>query len=426
MNWQKVIRVAVPLTLTAFCLFEFVLFRQSETFRECAELVLLEKGALLACLVAWCGTLLVLTFDFLDWVLVIFLILAAGRYFLCDQQRGTDSLVLFSGVTLGKGSLFLLNKGNRKRKSESPVAHDSSLINLLTGLTALLALSVCWHLDVSYNFYQGPRWMGLWNNPNTYGMIMGGGVTLGAGLLARMKKDECIMMKWQAITLCIAVGMMLVGLIMSYSRGAWLGTTTGLLYLAWSYRKLKSKYVLPGIALVLVAISLFWNHTLDSSPWFIKRADLGRPSAQHRLAAWEGGLKIMLDHPFGVGWNKAVQIYQDHYSAPEDGAAAITTNDYLMIGTQLGIPALVCFLAYVALCFKNPKSAYFRIPNAEFRINIACRSGTLAMLVAFWFDGGLFMLPTASIFWILFELGNVEIMNAREVAPVKENLNTLA
>ena len=36
----------------------------------------------------------------------------------------------------------------------------------------------------------------------------------------------------------------------------------------------------------------------------------------------------------------------------------------------------------------------------------ACRAGALMLLVAFWFDGGLFTLATASVFWILLELGN--------------------
>jgi len=36
---------------------------------------------------------------------------------------------------------------------------------------------------------------------------------------------------------------------------------------------------------------------------------------------------------------------------------------------------------------------------------VACRAAALAMLVAFWFDGGLFTLATAAVFWILLELG---------------------
>jgi prepilin-type N-terminal cleavage/methylation domain-containing protein len=134
---------------------------------------------------------------------------------------------------------------------------------------------------------------------------------------------------------------------------------------------------------------------------------------------------MMWDHPLGVGWNRAEEIYAKDYSPPENGAAAITTNDYLMLGTQLGFPGLLCFVAYVALCFRVRRSAV--VPTAGCggvtppvatpggtpgepageppALRCASRAGALAMLVAFWFDGGLFKLATASVFWILLELG---------------------
>jgi hypothetical protein len=40
-------------------------------------------------------------------------------------------------------------------------------------------------------------------------------------------------------------------------------------------------------------------------------------------------------------------------------------------------------------------------------LQAACRAGALALLVAFWFDGGLFKLATASVFWILLELSQM-------------------
>ena len=43
------------------------------------------------------------------------------------------------------------------------------------------------------------------------------------------------------------------------------------------------------------------------------------------------------------------------------------------------------------------------LPEASLRV--ACRAGAVVYLVAFWFDGGLFKLATASVFWILLELG---------------------
>ena len=101
-----------------------------------------------------------------------------------------------------------------------------------------------------------------------------------------------------------------------------------------------------------------------------------------------------------------------------------------MLGTQLGIPGLICFVAYVALQLgvgrwqlgvgrreigEKAESGKWKaetiqeIGNRKSEIGnvMACRAGALAMLVAFWFDGGLFKLATAAVFWILLELGSV-------------------
>jgi O-antigen ligase len=111
---------------------------------------------------------------------------------------------------------------------------------------------------------------------------------------------------------------------------------------------------------------------------------------------------MMRDHPLGVGWNQAVSVYDKNYSPPKDGAAALTMNSYLMLGTELGLPGLLCFVAYVGLCLHGKG----RMQNEECRIQTACRAGAIVLLVAFWFDGGLFDLPTAAVFWVLLELGN--------------------
>jgi O-antigen ligase len=207
--------------------------------------------------------------------------------------------------------------------------------------------------------------------------------------------------------------MMAVGLVMSYSRGSWLGTAIGFLYLAWSYGKLKWRYVVIGVGCVALGAGLLWGRTADSAPWYVKRMDLGRPSAQHRVAAWRGALQMMRDHPLGVSWNNAITIYEKNYSPPENGAAAITTNDYLMLGTQLGWPGLICFVAYAGLALVGKAESGKRkaeIPSlvtGHSSLRVACRAGALTLLVAFWFDGGLFTLATAAVFWILLELSQV-------------------
>ena len=112
-----------------------------------------------------------------------------------------------------------------------------------------------------------------------------------------------------------------------------------------------------------------------------------------------------------MGWNQAVNVYDKNYSPPDGGAAALTMNSYLMLGTELGLPGLVCFVAYVGLALKGDRSWQMRdgeklgIRDSESRIKTACRAGALVFVVAFWFDGGLFDLPTAALFWVLLELG---------------------
>ncbi len=340
--------------------------------------------------------------------------LAYGR-----ASDSTEVLVLLSGIIVGKAiSVWAcLQKNENERRT-------AWLIGLLV---CLLAGAALWQPEATpLSRYHGThRWGGVWDDPNPYGLLMGTGMVLAIGLLAARLKTEGKRLEVTPIVLYIAAIMLGAGLVFSYSRGAWAAITIGMLYLAKVYGKFKWRYILPAVFIMAAVVWIFWN-TPQTSPWYLQRLDFGRGSVQHRFAAWKAGFAIMRDHPFGVGWNMTVDVYRKDYSAPEGGAEAITTNDYLMLGTQLGVPALVCFAAYVALCFRSQKSevrsqksageraegrkqtaesGQSGIRNSEFAIGAACRAGALAMLVAFWFDGGLFKLATTSVFWILLELG---------------------
>ena len=155
---------------------------------------------------------------------------------------------------------------------------------------------------------------------------------------------------------------------MSYSRGAWIATTVGLLYLA----KLMGSSSGGGFCLQFLSQGVawfFWN-TPRTAPWYFQRLDLSRGSVQHRVAAWKAGFEMMRDHPFGVGWNKTVSTYAQNYSPPENGAAAITTNDYLMLGTQIGIPALLCFISYVVMQLGIGKRIWRKAESGKRKLKI--------------------------------------------------------
>jgi hypothetical protein len=521
-NMKDFITSLLLLAIVAICLFEYVLNRQCAIFREFEATFLSFQWMLLVCLTIWCGFFVFLTFSVNDLPLIGMLLIAIAVFVIgyTASSQSIDLLIVLAGVTFGKvGRLFLdPNRGSRIEGVESSCKNISCELKsqiCLMGLIMLLAIASSWHLDNYDGSYHGPRWTGFLNNPNDYGLLMATGLILAIGLLLQKLKFEKLkaemgeqkaedggrkegqgedgswkmedgdkvrssefgvwswlrffaviksaIVNWQSSILLVAALMMGLGLVMSYSRGAWCGTAVGLLYLAKAYGKFKWRYMVIGAGLVALGMLPFWG-TPDSASWYLKRLDLSRGSVQHRVAAWKAGLEIMRDHPFGVGWNKVVPIYQDHYSPPEDGAAAISTNDYLMLGTQLGIPGLMCFVAYAALCLgvgKMRKSArgdacptgggqettrsgldetqgsletgdknvsgvtpetatgtvalpavaspvmspVTRHLSPDALLCVACRAGALAMLVAFWFDGGLFKLATASVFWILLELG---------------------
>jgi hypothetical protein len=434
---KKPIKQTLLLAIAGLCLCEFMLHHQSGIFRGLESTFLSLQWMLLVYFAVWCGSLIFPTFSLNDLPLIGLLLVVIGAFFIgyAASLRTADAIILLAGVALGKGTSLLLKEEVRSKKDE--VQNSSGIWNLefgirnfLLGLVVLLAFSSWWHLDMSDNFYHGPRWMGLWNNPNDYGLLMGAGVVLAIGLLAASPKSTvqspqsgiseggrrsedgggnllrslCSFAakiggdSWNSslrIVLFIAAFMMGTGLILSYSRGAWVGTAIGLLYLAKVYGKFKWRWVLAPVLVVVAVAWFFWN-TPQTAPWYSQRLDLSRGSVQHRVAAWKAGFEMMRDHPFGVGWNKAVETYEKNYSSPDDGAAAITTNDYLMLGTQVGIPALVCFVAYVALQLgvgrrkMGDGTEKFGIRNSEFGIKAACHAAVIATLVAFWFDGGLF------------------------------------
>jgi O-antigen ligase len=178
-----------------------------------------------------------------------------------------------------------------------------------------------------------------------------------------------------------------------------------------------------SVILVSLLVITFWH--FQQTEWHPARRALSVGnrndfSWRNRLAAWEGTLQMMAEKPwFGYGWNQPEPMYDRYYLPPRlTESAAIQMNDHLLLGATLGIPALFCFAVYIwlnltrnaeretrsaALSSAVPLPITCHLPHLS--LSTACRAGAIVLLVGFWFDGGLFKLPTASTFWILLALG---------------------
>ncbi len=422
-------RIKIVLLLLASSLFIFEsFFRREFSFFDEFEFALHQtRWTLFVCLEIWCIVFLFLKWSVADLFLVFLLFYSALKAYMgYPELNCSDCLILFSGVIFGK--IISL-----------AIGFDlSEMRTYLVGLASLLAFSSFWHLKSFDGSYLGPRWIGLWNNPNDFGVLMGAAFLISVGLFLRdynpnIKcfdtsgksegkdlKNNAFALDWRTLQmgiLLIVSAIAASGLLFSYSRGSWLGVAFGLVYFGKVFGKLKWHLVLALMFIFCLAVWFFWN-TPRSDPWVFQRLDFNRGSVLHRLEGWKACLEIMLDHPLGVGWNNAVNTYEEDYSAPEGSAAAITTNDFLMLGTQVGIPALFCFIGYVWFRFRKSGHNHQKtVENAEgfsdaeplgyCDLKTVCRAAVIAFLVELWFDGCLFKIYSGSIFWILLEMGTV-------------------
>jgi hypothetical protein len=438
--------------------------------------------------------------------LVGLLVLGAAAYALrySEAVKSTQALTLLGGAMLGQGAAFWeswqrqklkteklkTERGerkleNKKQKVESRNGGGTIVLTLII----LLTIAAVWQGETGHMFqYRGQgRWSGPWDNPNTFGMLMGVGVVLALGrgrrgILGKAEKLKTEMLKGEGeaakaesrnqkaetqgeyptssaerrtsnaehrrskwwvwakrLFFLAAAGAMGVGLVRSYSRGAWVGTIIGMAYLLWRQdgrwkmedgsrgraEKLKTEMLKArrnwvAVAVIVTSIGVlgFWG--FRDTEWRVARrafsvGNVNDFSWRNRASAYEGSLQMMATKPwFGFGWNQGERVYEQFYRKPQVAeGAAIQLNDYFTLGTTLGVPALVCFAVYVGLVLmrKSP------IANGQWQMGVVCQAGAVVLLVGFWFDGGLFKLATASTFWILLELGRVgnhEIHEAHE------------
>ena len=143
-----------------------------------------------------------------------------------------EVLTLSGGAAIGIGFAWFAGFLSRQLKPES-----SFITGTLSVLLLLLALSSLWHgvQNKPFTYHGQIRWSGPWDNPNIAGLLMGVGVLLAAGLAWRFWELNTGIARLRPLFLCLgAAGLTGFALLNTHSRGAWLGTGCGLVYLIFS------------------------------------------------------------------------------------------------------------------------------------------------------------------------------------------------
>ena len=161
-----------------------------------------------------------------------------------------------------------------------------------------------------------------------------------------------------------SLGIVFWALILTQTRGAWLGALAGFSLLTWRFNK---KWLLIGLAIFVFSFFL-------SPQEFQKRLEsIGSiqltynehheviGASQPRLLIWISGLRIIKDHPMGVGQGNIEDIYHQYrINAPWNDINVPHLHDnFLQILAQNGWLGLTAYLFWIfsfyfeALRFKS-------------------------------------------------------------------------
>jgi polysaccharide biosynthesis protein PslJ len=229
------------------------------------------------------------------------------------------------------------------------------------------------------------RAVGTGVDPNSFGGLMMVGFLLGAGQVLSRQPVVSRWLSGSAASLCA------IAMLLTYSRGAWVGAAAGLgLLLVMRRRTLLPVVVAGGVGLVALGIG----------SGFVERLWLGftlqDPATRLRLQEYQNAFEIIRRHPwFGVGFGDAGAIDL------QEGVS----STYLTVAQIAGLVGLMVFLAAIGgvLFVAVRRMSFYRI-SAGTDLLLTVSAAFTGILVVGMVDHYFFNIRfphMTALFWIL-------------------------
>jgi O-antigen ligase len=185
----------------------------------------------------------------------------------------------------------------------------------------------------------------------------------------------------ERIPLLLGLGIILWALVMTETRGVWVGLVAGCatLMALWRPRAL--------VALPIVLIGAYFTAPNAVQENLHSIVDGSDPVASERLTELEHGIEIIFDNPvLGVGPRMGREVYND-YRTPEEAAIEgpiprYLHNNAIQIGVDLGLLGLGLWLVIWISWFVRVLRSYARVDEKDHATR-AVIAGSLGAMVAF-------------------------------------------
>ena len=198
-------------------------------------------------------------------------------------------------------------------------------------------------------------------------------------------------------------------LILSLSRGGWIGTLIGLSFMAFAlitsrYFKRK-KFLIAFIAgsLALTLIVLATTPVVERIRTFEQKE--GIPNFQSRVTRWGGVIDMIQDHPLiGTGPGTFATVFTQYHPPGFASRSFYAHNDYLHFISEVGI-TLIAIIIWMIIALYRKGFRKLKNPSRPIRgITLGAMSGITAILVHSISDFNLNIPANALLFTILAAL----------------------
>jgi O-antigen ligase len=228
----------------------------------------------------------------------------------------------------------------------------------------------------------------------TYAGLLMLALLLALGKLIFSPKEN----KW----IYIALIMISVCLLFTFTRQAWLGVLAGVVFLIW-FRKKNLLWFLPVILVVIFAISPASVQLRINSLTDLEDANLKR-----RVALWQGGWLVFKDHPLtGCGF-KCIDVVSQDYPDPTGIIKKLRGmhSNFIQLAVDTGLFGLISWISFWVVYFMTlyQRLISMKEDNAYKRDAMGSAAAVVGFLVAGFFETNFYDSEVSMLLYFIMAL----------------------
>ena len=268
------------------------------------------------------------------------------------------------------------------------------------------------YIDVAGSSLDKSRVGGVVGQPNYLGAFFVYYMFLFAGHWIQRKRQPSAWLLLLPFLLCFR------GIMVTFSRGAYIAFAQGVLGLAYFKRRVLALVAMAALGFAAFNPSLLpagIRYRLDTTfqggsdpleDYESARVEDLDASSAARLLVWQGGIEMVKANPIlGVGFGLFPSVITSYVSAKELKDVRDAHNAYLITAAELGVPALLLLLVNFGLLFWLANRVYRRHPDPFVHATaLGYLGGLSGLLVANMFGSRLNTTEVAGYVWVLAAL----------------------